>query len=105
MRILFIGGKLDGQLKDIDQPISPLVPTSIKATLDNGIIVEYHVHFFQGEKMQFPLAVFEGIGPDQVFQMLLRWYAAKPMVRVVRTPKPADPPADPPVAADHIVAP
>lgn len=105
MRILFIGGKLDGQLKDIDQPISPLVPTSIKATMDNGIIVEYHVHFFQGAKMQFPLAVLEGIGPDQVFQMLLRWYATKPLVRVIPgQPKTEEPPAEEP-PADHIVTP
>lgn len=114
MKILFVGGKLDGQLQEVDKPISPLVPTSINATLPNGVIVQYHVHFFQGAKMQFPLAVFEGLGPDQVFQMLLRWYAAKPLVHVI--PKPAqgeqaeqdelaEEPKDDPAIAGRIITP
>ena len=40
MRLLFLGGPLDGQMKDVDQPISPLIPTSIAATLPNGLIVQ-----------------------------------------------------------------
>ena len=74
----------------------------IKATMPNGIIVQYHVDIFQGEKLRFPVACFEQLSPDDVFQALLQWYSMKPRVRPIDAPVrppadlPADPPADPP---------
>lgn len=97
MRLLFLGGPLDGQMKDVDQPISPLVPTNIAATLPNGLIVQYHVHFFQGNALQFPVACFEGLGPDDIFKMLLQWYSIKPRVRPMAPPTAAGP-EPPPIA-------
>jgi len=99
MRLLFLGGPLDGQMKDVDQTISPLVPTNISVTLPNGIIVQYHVHFFQGNSLQFPMACFEGLSPDDIFKMLLQWYSIKPRVRPVAPPTaaaPEPPPTEPP---------
>jgi hypothetical protein len=98
MRLLFLGGPLDGQMKDVDQLISPLVSTNISAMLPNGIIVQYHVHFFAGNQHQFPLACFEGLGPDDIFKMLLQWYSIKPRVRPMAPtaaslePPPTEPP-------------
>lgn len=107
-RILFIGGPLDGQTKEVNEPISPLVPTSINATLPNGVIVQYHVNFFSGEKFQFPLACFEGLGPDDIFKLLLYWYSVKPRVKPVAPPTaaaPEPPPTDPPQNESRIITP
>lgn len=102
MKILFLGGPLDGQMQDVDQPISPTAPVTISATLPNGIIVQYHVHFFQGDKLRFPLACFEGLGPDDIFKLLLHWYAVKPRVRPV---EPTAPPTEPPTEPSKIITP
>ena len=83
MKLLFLGGPLDGQLQDTEENLSPLVPTTIKATLPNGIIGVYTVHFFAGDSLQFPLACFENLTPDDIFKMLLQWYAIKPRVRQI----------------------
>jgi len=105
MRLLFLGGPLDGQMKNVEETISPLVPTSINATLPNGIIVQYHVNFFTGAKLQFPLACFEGLTPDDIFKMLLQWYSIKPRVKPVVSPTAAGqepPPTEPPTESPII---
>ena len=88
MKLLFLGGPLDGQLQETEERLSPLVPTTIKATLPNGIIGEYKVLFFTGNSLQFPLACFENLQPDDVFKMLLQWYSIKPRVRQIPTELP-----------------
>jgi len=83
MKLLFLGGPLDGKLQDTEEKLSPLVPTTIKVTLPTGTIVQYVVHFFAGNTIQFPLACYEGLMPDDIFKMLLQWYAIKPFVQQV----------------------
>lgn len=85
-RILFLGGPIDGQMKDVDEIINPLIPTSIKVTLPNGLIVQYDVNFFSGNTLQFPLACFKGLQPDDIFKMLLQWYSVKPRVKPLAPP-------------------
>jgi hypothetical protein len=97
-QILFLGGPIDGQMKDVDETISPITQTSIKVTLPNGLIVQYHVNFFSGNTLQFPLACFEGLQPDDIFKMLLHWYSIKPRVRPMAPPTaagPEPPPTEP----------
>lgn len=97
--ILFLGGPLDGQMKDVEETISPLIETDINATLPNGIIVQYRVHFFSGDTIQFPLACFEGLNADDIFKMLLQWYSVKTRVRPTAPPTaagPEPPPIEPP---------
>jgi len=97
--ILFLGGPLDGQMQDVKETISPLIETNIKATLPNGIIVLYRVHFFSGSNLQFPLACFEGLDADDIFKMLLQWYSVKPRVKPMAPPTAAGsepPPTEPP---------
>ena len=97
--ILFLGGPLDGQMKDVKETISPLIETNISATLPNGIIVQYRVHFFSGDTIQFPLACFEGLNADDIFKMLLQWYSVKPRVKPMAPPTaagPEPPPTEPP---------
>lgn len=96
--ILFLGGPLDGQMQDVKETISPLIETSINATLPNGIIVQYRVHFFSGDTIQFPLACFEGLNADDIFKMLLQWYSIKPRVKPAppTAAGPEPPPTEPP---------
>lgn len=97
--ILFLGGPLDGQMKNVEETINPLLETDIKTTLPNGIIVRYRVHFFSGDALQFPLACFEGLTADDIFKLLLQWYSVKPRVRPMAPPTaagPEPPPTEPP---------
>jgi len=97
--ILFLGGPIDGQMRDVDETFSPLIETNIKVTLPNGVIVQYRVHFFSGDTLQFPLACFEGLDADAIFKMLLQWYSIKPRVRPMAPPTaagPEPPPTEPP---------
>lgn len=97
--ILFLGGPLDGQMQDVKETISPLIETNINATLPNGIIVQYKIHFFSGNSLQFPLACFEGLTADDIFKLLLQWYSIKPRVRPMAPPTaagPEPPPTEPP---------
>lgn len=97
MKLLFIGGPVDGQLRDINEPLSPLVESKINVTAPNGIIYVYPVVFFSGNTLQFPVAVFETLTPDDVFKALLQWYSVKPRVRPVAPPTAAgpEPPTEP----------
>jgi hypothetical protein len=84
MKMLMIGGPLDGQLHDLgDQQVSPQIEAAIKASLPDGTVLNYRVVFFAGEKAQFPVAVLEPLGPDDVFKALLQWYSIKPRVRPI----------------------
>jgi hypothetical protein len=84
MKMLMIGGPLDGQLHDLgDQQINPQIEATIKASLPDGSVLNYRVVFFAGAKSQFPVAVLETLGPDDVFKALLQWYAVKPRVRPI----------------------
>ena len=71
-KILFLGGPLDGQMQDVEETISPLIETGINATLPNGIVVQYKIHFFSGNSLQFPLACFEGLSADDMFKLVLQ---------------------------------
>jgi len=78
MKLLFIGGPADGQLRDFNEPVSPLMDSKINVTAPNGIIYVYNVVFFSGNTLQFPVAIFETMQPDDVFKTLLEWYSVKP---------------------------
>lgn len=107
-RLLFLGGPLDGQMRDVEETISPLIETVIKVTLPNGVIVQYQVHFFSGNSLQFPLACFENLSADDIFKLLLQWYSIKPRVRPVMPPTaagPEPPPTEPPPAESTIITP
>jgi len=98
-RILFLGGPYDGQMQEVEETISPMIDTTLKVTLPNGLIVQYHVHFFAGNSLQFPLACFEGLSADDVFKMLLQWYSIKSRIHRVAPPTagaPQPPPTEPP---------
>jgi len=98
-KLLFIGGPVDGQLRDINEPISPMVDSKINVTAPNGIIYVYPVVFFSGQTLQFPVAIFETMQPDDVFKALLQWYAIKPRVRRIApstAAAPEPPPTEPP---------
>jgi hypothetical protein len=108
MKLLFLGGPLDGQLQETNEPLSPVLPTTIKVTLPTGIIVQYTVHFFAGTAVQFPLACFENLTPDDIFKMLLQWYVVKPFVQRVPTELPspdAQEKCDVPEASDSLELP
>jgi hypothetical protein len=84
MKMLMMGGPLDGQLHDLgDQQVDPRIEATIQASLPDGSVLSYRVVFFAGEKSQFPIAVLETLGPDDVFKALLQWYAVKPRVRPI----------------------
>ena len=101
-QILFLGGPVDGQMRDVDETISPMTQTCIKVTLPNGLIVQYHVNFFSGNTLQFPLACFEGLQPDDIFKMLLHWYSIKTRVRPMdpTTAAGPEPPSTEPLPPD-----
>lgn len=99
MKLLFIGGPADGQLRDFNEPLNPLVDSKINVTAPNGIIYVYNVVFFSGNTLQFPVAIFETMQPDDVFKALLQWYSVKPRVRRMAPPTaagPEPPPTEPP---------
>jgi hypothetical protein len=81
MILLFLGGPVDGQMRNVDKTISPMAQSTVEIVQPNGLIVRYHVHFLAGNTMQFPVACFEGTTADDIFKMLLQWYSAKPRVR------------------------
>ncbi len=98
-RVLFLGGPLDGQMRDVEETISPMIETTLKVTLPNGIIVQYYINFFAGNSIQFPLACFESLSPDDIFKMLLQWYSIKSRLHQVAPPTvagPEPPPTEPP---------
>ncbi len=98
-RVLFLGGPLDGQMRDVEETISPMIETTLKVTLPNGIIVQYYINFFAGNSIQFPLACFESLSPDDIFKMLLQWYSIKSRLHQVAPPTagaPQPPPTEPP---------
>lgn len=104
-QILFLGGPLDGQMREVEETLNPLIQTSINATLPNGIIVQYHINFFSGNSLQFPLACFEDLTADDIFKMLLHWYSIKPRVRPEAPPTAAGPMPPPTESPSTIITP
>ena len=87
-KVVCVGGPHDGQVKETDQPLSPMVPIKLPIFLENGLLKNYNVVFITGEKIQFPIAVWEDLSPDDIFKMLLSWYSMKPYVKRVKSDEP-----------------
>ena len=87
-KILCLGGPQDAQIKETDVAISPLLaePAKIPVVCENGLVKNYLVVFLSGIKIQFPIAVWEDLTPDDVFKLLLNWYAIKPHVQRIEVP-------------------
>lgn len=92
-KVICIGGPHDGQVKDVSADrISPMLPepAKIPVVTETGLIKNYVVVFLTGNSLHFPVAIWEELTPDDLFKMLLNWYAAKPRVRRIDPTEPGE---------------
>jgi len=90
-KVICIGGPHDGQIKDVSADrVSPMLPepAKIPVVTETGLIKNYVVVFLSGNTLHFPVAIWEELTPDDLFKLLLNWYAVKPRVHRIDPTEP-----------------